>query len=542
MGDKKSEKPSRSKKQADLDNSESEVLNVPQLASESDQITMPPETVTTQPPVGDPKNDNTSKKSVSAQTHSKKRKNTVPKKLVVKPKWRFLGFGVGIIAIVGLIVSASLSQYYKNKVMPNVEVVGQDVGGKSSKQITELVQSHAKDMKLTLKTETKELKPSLEEIGYNINIESTVNNVLRSKRSEGFSTKLKFWEQKKVPVDISVNDTLLSQYIETNIPEIIQQPVDATLAFNPKTTTFSITNQASGQGADLMKLKADLVLKGSELKPVVIPVKTTTKGPNISESELKNLVEPANNLVKRKVTLTGQGYSFTAKPIDIASWVTPTPRKDGSVRLVIDPAKIQSYVDGIGKRISSPPQDTKVIKDETTGQEVVLQEGRDGTELKDKESLSKAIAVSLSEGKDISQPMNIQVAAHKTVNMSSYDKWIEVDLSEQRTTAYERANPIRSFTIASGMRGYETVKGEFAIWLRVRSQTMQGGSKADGSYYSIPNVEWVSYFYQDYALHGAWWRERFGYPASHGCVNMTNEDARWVYEWAPVGTKVIVHD
>jgi lipoprotein-anchoring transpeptidase ErfK/SrfK len=171
----------------------------------------------------------------------------------------------------------------------------------------------------------------------------------------------------------------------------------------------------------------------------------------------------------------------------------------------------------------------------------VLQSGRDGTELADKNVLADAIAQSLKAKQDSAQTMNIKVAAYQTVNMNAYDKWIEVDLSEQRTTAYEKATPIKNFLIASGMRGHETPVGEYAIWLRVRSQTMQGGSKADGSYYNIPNVEWVSYFYQDYALHGAWWREKFGAPASHGCVNMTNADAQWIFEWAPVGTKVIVH-
>lgn len=564
MGDKIKDKLAGSKKsksakaQANLDSdnniSEDETLNIPQLSQDSDQaVTDTPDsayptpsieehTPQIQPPVGEIQNSKPDKKSIAAKTHSKKRQNSVPKNVASQPKWRFIGFGVGIVAIVGLIVSASFGQLYKNKTMPNVEVVGQNMGGKNAQQITELLQARKKDMKITLNTETKKLEPKLDEIGYNIDIEKTVQEAMASKRKQGFFAKLQFWRVSKVVAVTSVNDTLLSQYIETNIPELIESPVDATLAFNAKTADFSITKQADGKGADLLHLKADLVIGGSGLEPVSIPVKTAPKGPNITENELKNLVEPANELVKRKVTLTGQGYTYTARPGDIAAWVTPTPRKDGSVRLVIDPAKIQSYVDGISKRISSPPQDTKVIKDEATGQEVVLQEGKDGTELADKQSLSNTIANGLAEGKDVTAPMNIQVAAHKTVNMSSYDKWIEVDLSAQRVTAYEKANPVRTFTVATGVRGHDTVKGEFAIWLRVRSQTMQGGSKADGSYYSIPNVEWVSYFYKDYALHGAWWRKVFGYPASHGCVNMTNDDAHWVYDWAPVGTKVIVHD
>ena len=60
---------------------------------------------------------------------------------------------------------------------------------------------------------------------------------------------------------------------------------------------------------------------------------------------------------------------------------------------------------------------------------------------------------------------------------------------------------------------------------------MSGGDRAAGTYYSLPNVEWVQYFYQDYSFHGTYWHNNFGNPMSHGCVNMTNEDAEWLFCW-----------
>jgi len=45
----------------------------------------------------------------------------------------------------------------------------------------------------------------------------------------------------------------------------------------------------------------------------------------------------------------------------------------------------------------------------------------------------------------------------------------------------------------------------------------------------------------NYALHGAYWHNRFGTPVSHGCVNLRVSQARWLYNWAPVGTRVVVH-
>jgi lipoprotein-anchoring transpeptidase ErfK/SrfK len=61
-----------------------------------------------------------------------------------------------------------------------------------------------------------------------------------------------------------------------------------------------------------------------------------------------------------------------------------------------------------------------------------------------------------------------------------------------------------------------------------------------GPGYDLPNVQWVMYFYRDYSLHGAYWHNNFGQPMSHGCVNMRNEDAKWLYDWAPEGTSVMV--
>jgi LysM repeat protein len=111
-------------------------------------------------------------------------------------------------------------------------------------------------------------------------------------------------------------------------------------------------------------------------------------------------------------------------------------------------------------------------------------------------------------------------------------KWISVDLDHQRTFAWEGNKLIRSFLISSGKARTPTVAGVFRIWGKIAAQRMEGGSRAAGDYYNLPNVQWVQYFYQDYSFHGTYWHNNFGTPMSHGCVNMTNADAKWLYEWA----------
>lgn len=459
-----------------------------------------------------------------------------------KKNWKQIaGLSAGTAALLAIIVAGSFGQYYKNKTLPNVSIAGQESGTKSKQELKSMLEGRNNNLKVSFKAGEKELQPKEQDIGLKFNVDATVEDAFKAKRTEGFFTRVAFWRQRDIPAKISVNDNLLKQYIQSNTPELQKAPQDAQLQFDNASSQFIISEQADGEAPNVERAKAAILSMADDLEAKQVSIAVTKQGPNITEQKLQPLLEPANGLVSRSIVLQGAGLVFKAKPADIASWMTPTPQADGSIKLIIDPGKIQSYVEKIGKKVSKPPQDKKIIQDGTIGTEIVLQEGSDGTELSGKQALTDSIANALKSQKDISQDLQVQVAAHKTVNMSAYDKWIEVDLSEQRTTAYERATPVNSYLVATGTKGHETVQGEFAIWHKTKSQTMSGGSKADGSYYNIDNVQWVSYFYEDYALHGAWWRKQFGYPASHGCVNMTNADAQWIFEWAPIGTKVIVH-
>ncbi len=60
-----------------------------------------------------------------------------------------------------------------------------------------------------------------------------------------------------------------------------------------------------------------------------------------------------------------------------------------------------------------------------------------------------------------------------------------------------------------------------------------GEITSDLNAYELPGVPWVTYFYSHtgVAFHGAYWHDNFGKPMSHGCVNMRNEDAKWLFRW-----------
>lgn len=126
---------------------------------------------------------------------------------------------------------------------------------------------------------------------------------------------------------------------------------------------------------------------------------------------------------------------------------------------------------------------------------------------------------------------NVSNAPAPTV---SSGKQIIVDLSEQRIYAYEDGLLVRNTLVSTGLPATPTVQGNFTVRTRIRSQRMTGPG------YDLPNVEWVQYFYQAYAIHGTYWHNNFGQPMSHGCVNLPNHEAEWFWNWASIGTPVRV--
>jgi lipoprotein-anchoring transpeptidase ErfK/SrfK len=117
----------------------------------------------------------------------------------------------------------------------------------------------------------------------------------------------------------------------------------------------------------------------------------------------------------------------------------------------------------------------------------------------------------------------------------SPDHWIEVNLTTQRVIAWEGKRWVNAMIVSTGKDSTPTVTGVFEVYDRYRETRMQGAD------YDIPDVPYVMYFYEGYGFHGTYWHNRFGTPVSHGCVNLAVDKAKWLYDFATIGTPVVVH-
>ena len=111
------------------------------------------------------------------------------------------------------------------------------------------------------------------------------------------------------------------------------------------------------------------------------------------------------------------------------------------------------------------------------------------------------------------------------------EKHIEISLDRQILVAFESNVPVFTARVATGQVHYETPTGWFRTFHKRPTYHMTGGADVT-TVFDLPGVPWDSYFTDSGpAMHGTYWHNDFGHPHSHGCVNMTPQDARWIYRW-----------
>jgi hypothetical protein len=125
--------------------------------------------------------------------------------------------------------------------------------------------------------------------------------------------------------------------------------------------------------------------------------------------------------------------------------------------------------------------------------------------------------------------------------------WLDVDLTSHYAVAYDGERPVHAAILLTGRAGWDTPEGEFEVIRRAEAETMDAGSigipEDAPNYYYLEDVSHVQYFAEGgYAIHGNDWSppEAFGRPGSHGCINMTVEDAAFMWDFLDFGSPVVI--
>jgi hypothetical protein len=133
----------------------------------------------------------------------------------------------------------------------------------------------------------------------------------------------------------------------------------------------------------------------------------------------------------------------------------------------------------------------------------------------------------------------VNAESPRGIELAEGEKWIDISIFRGTLVAYQGRKPIFATLISPGANGYKrengdrakytTPTGTFRIEWKHRSTTMTPDPKRM-SYY-LSEVPYTQFFHMPFALHAAYWHDRFGEPKSGGCVNLSPTDAEWLFRW-----------
>jgi lipoprotein-anchoring transpeptidase ErfK/SrfK len=126
-------------------------------------------------------------------------------------------------------------------------------------------------------------------------------------------------------------------------------------------------------------------------------------------------------------------------------------------------------------------------------------------------------------------------------------RWLDADLREPAMlTAYQGGVPIMSTLAIKGTIANQTPTGVFSIGRRVADETMDSTTigipyPGPGGYH-LEHVLYTQYFTSDGAsIHYNYWSSNWGFAGSHGCLGLPLAESQFLWNWADLGTIVVVH-
>lgn len=445
------------------------------------------------------------------------------------PRKRRLGLWIGIpagAALLGLVASSLVL------IAPGTSIAGVPVGFHTSGAAADAVQNRLAETTIVLTGAGGDVEVTGADLGATVNAEALADAAFAEHPMWNPTT----WFSSPADATVTIDKATAAAALRDAAPSLYTDPVDAQIAFDPATASYVAIPAEPGEGIDVESVRAALqeaLVTGSaaiELEPVAtpIPAVTGTSVANGTVNQLNSMLDTVGFYVGGERTV----------PIDravAASWITLGEGPNGTFSIDVDQTAIQAVVDTLPAAVNREPVNASVITD--SGGDVLreLAAGVTGRTLESTDGIAAAFAEQLAGG-NAAYALPVTETEFATAAIA---RRISVDLSEQRVYLFENDQVVRSFLASTGLSG-PTNPGSFRIFAHVRIQGMGDPNLVFADYYT-PDVPWVTYFDGDIAFHGTYWHNNFGTPMSHGCVNLTIDDARFLYEWAPDGTEVNVH-
>lgn len=441
--------------------------------------------------------------------------------------------------------------FFENRAPLGASFAGESVAGKTSAELEDLVTEKIASTKFALSTsEGTTAEASYADLGVTPEVKATVQALLDARGDNAFA-KVNPFGGPTVALVAKTDKTVMQSYLIDHLVKEDSQVVLPTVTYDAPSNSFAVTEGKDGQVATSEStqkaVEASFTQAAAEAK---VSVELTDQKAPISQETAQKAAEEATARLSRKLVVNnGSKKTFTVPAAQIGAWTKVEPDTDkGTMEVAYDTDAIKKYMEEtLPNELKQDKVDQENMVTPAGRQLQVKVQGVDGVEVADSSEAIAQVSKALVDNTDVEASVTTTVTKHGSKNVpppsnfgvANGDPWIRIDLSNQRVTAYKGTTVVNSFNVSTGKAtaDRQSDNGTFYVYLKYESQTMRGEG------YVSPNVQWVSYYNGGEAFHSAPWNTSNianGLATSHGCINMNPSDAKWMYDFAVIGTKVEV--
>ncbi|MGO1255604.1 L,D-transpeptidase family protein [Microbacterium gubbeenense] len=482
---------------------------------------------------------------------------TEPKKRSPKKYWLGIGIPVVAVALVG-----GLAFVGTTFTAPGVSALGTDLSTMSVADVEQAISDGVANSTITVAVDGETKTFSGEDLGLSVDSGAASQTVKDSYRL----WQIGDWNPGAIDADLTVDEAVTSSALSEAFADKYVDPINAKIEFVDG--SYTVVPDEQGRGIDATSLaesvadqlananpiqalaSGEQVLAASASPSISVNAEITEIEALLTADEAKQTATKLNTAIGEVIFMLDGDTVNSVSSDKVASWLDVSVSEGGDVEVAADAGSIQSYADSLPAEVNREPVESDVIVDGAGNVLKTEKEGQDGYKVSSTDGAGEEIAAQLGALEAAAFALPGEKVAHDSTER--FHRAV-VSKSDGHTYFYESVNGgdeklVNSMPMALGKPGHDTQVGEYSVYGQLTIQNM-GSCDAEGNYvpggkfdYCTANVPWVTYFNGDQGFHGTYWHNNFGAGAymSHGCVNLRESDAEWVYRFLQVGSPVSV--
>jgi lipoprotein-anchoring transpeptidase ErfK/SrfK len=451
-----------------------------------------------------------------------------------------IGVLVAVLVVLGLAAGFAL-YYFHSHAYFGTQIMGSDVSGKSVSEVAAVINEKTKNISIALDYKDSVYPETLADMGIKIDAEKEAQKFIDAQKPS-FNMVMAN-DKKEWTIAPEVDKFAVSKFLDTKFEDVIDEPVNASVAYNETKDEFVVTSGEDGDKIDPDPVyeAIEQVVANPSLSPIKVSLEQAKVGPlitNKAADEAKDILDKWTS-EPTKFDVDGETV-YTADKGALAFMLDEIPDEhEGVINISLNRESVEKYVTGtLIPAINRDPVPSVIITNRENKDTGFIEQGSKGYKISESADTLTANLYDFLKG---GSPATVDVKASVTNNKETrVQRYVHIMLGKYRLELVENGKVIHSFSMYSGAPETPTITGTFQVWYKTPMQTMTGYN-IDGTKYIAPDVPWVSYFSGDYAFHGTPYADAIGNRnQSHGCVNLLVDQAKIAYDFAPIGTEVQV--